>query len=132
VESFVQWRPSDGVSLRADYTYVRAWDDIADQALLRRPRHKASLDAEWRPASRLALSGTLLYVGPWIDGNRDFTIARLKAPGYVTANLAATWQASKRWALFGRITNLLDRRYQDPIGFLAPGRGVFVGVRASL
>jgi vitamin B12 transporter len=132
VESFVQWRPSDRFSLRGDYTYVRAWDDIADQELLRRPRHKASLDGEWRPAPRLALNGTLLYVGPWIDGNRDFTIARLNAPAYVTVNLAATWQANRRWALFGRISNLLDRRYQDPIGFLAPGRGAFVGVRATL
>ncbi len=79
----------------------------------------------------LALTASLLYVGSWIDGNRDFSIPRLTAPAYVTANLTANYRAGPHWSLFGRITNLADRRYQDPIGFLAPGRGVFGGVKAS-
>ena len=49
----------------------------------------------------------------------------------MTANVTAEHQLSAHWALFGRITNLADRRYQDPVGFLAPGRGVFGGIRAS-
>jgi outer membrane cobalamin receptor len=30
-----------------------------------------------------------------------------------------------------RIDNLLDRHYQDPIGFLRPGLGIFAGVRMA-
>lgn len=131
VESFIAWRPAEGLRLRADYTYVRAWDDILDQELLRRPKHKASVGAEWQAMPALALTASLLYVGSWIDGNRDFSIPRLTAPAYVTANLTANYRAGPHWSLFGRITNLADRRYQDPIGFLAPGRGVFGGVKAS-
>ena len=32
---------------------------------------------------------------------------------------------------FARINNLLDRHYQDPIGFQHPGLGVFAGVRVA-
>jgi vitamin B12 transporter len=130
VESFVVWRPTGALSLRGDYTYTRAWDDILNQELLRRPQNKATLAAEWRATSKATLTGTLLYVGPWIDGNRDFTIPRLTAPGYVTVNVTGEYKADAHWTLFGRLTNLLDRRYQEPIGFLAPGFGAFGGVKA--
>jgi vitamin B12 transporter len=129
VESFAAWRPSDSLTLRADYTFTRATDDVLHQELLRRPEHKASAEAVWRPTQALALTGTVLWVGSWIDGSRDFSVPRLTAPGYVTANVTASWRLGRQWSLYGRITNLADRRYQDPIGFLAPGRGVFVGLR---
>lgn len=130
VESYVEWRPSGRLTLRGDYTYVRAWDDILDEELLRRPRNKATISAVWRATSKASLTASVLYVGPWIDGNRDFTIPRLTAPGYVTADVTAEYRVSRRWTVFGRLTNLLDRRYQDPIGFQAPGFGAFGGVRA--
>jgi vitamin B12 transporter len=131
LESYIAWAPSAQLSLRADYTWVHAFDDILDQELLRRPRRKASVQAQWRPVPRVAVTGSVLYVGPWIDGSRDFSVPRLTAPGYVTADLTGEYRASARWTLFARITNLADRRYQDPIGFLAPVRGVFGGVRAT-
>jgi vitamin B12 transporter len=131
VEAFIAWRPSERLSLRGDYTWTHAFDAILHQELLRRPRHKASVDVQWRASRALTLTGTALYVGDWIDGDRDFFVPRLTAPGYVTANVTAEYHANAHWALFGRITNLADRRYQDPVGFLAPGRGIFGGVRAS-
>jgi vitamin B12 transporter len=33
--------------------------------------------------------------------------------------------------VYGRVANLLDERYENPYGFLRPGRGVFAGVRAN-
>jgi vitamin B12 transporter len=32
--------------------------------------------------------------------------------------------------VYGRIANIADERYENPTGFLHPGRGVFAGVRA--
>jgi len=34
--------------------------------------------------------------------------------------------------VFGRVDNLFDRRYQNPVGFLQPAFGVFAGIRAKL
>lgn len=129
VESFVAFRPAETVSLRLDYTYTEAEDDILKAELLRRPRDKWTLDARWQPTRRLSLDLNLLSVSLWIDGNRQFTILRLTAPGYTTVDLAAGYDVTDEVTVYGRITNLADARYENPTGFLHPGRGVFAGVR---
>ena len=131
-ESFVSWQPLPALRLRADYTFTQADDEILHEQLLRRPKHKASLESHWQASSAFSVDATLLYVGSWIDGNRDFSIPRLTAPAYTTVNLAANFEFNARWSVFGRIDNLFDRSYQDPIGFLQPALGVFAGVRGRL
>jgi vitamin B12 transporter len=131
-ESFIAWQPLQTLRLRADYTFTQADDDILHAELLRRPKHKATLDGNWQISDAFSLDSTLLYVGSWIDGNRDFSIPRLTAAGYTTVNLAANFALNARWTLFARVDNLLDRRYQDPVGFLQPALGAFAGVRGQL
>jgi vitamin B12 transporter len=131
-ENFIAYAPIARLLMRADYTYTLAQDDILREELLRRPKVKASFAATWQASDALAFATTVLYVGPWIDGNRDFTIPRLAAGGYATTNLAATYVLSRNLSLFGRINNLFDRRYEDPVGFDRPGFGVFAGIKATL
>ncbi|MEO8813196.1 MAG: TonB-dependent receptor [Caulobacteraceae bacterium] len=132
VESFVAATLGRRLTLRADYTWTVARDALTGEALLRRPLHKASLAADWRPAPRVALSATALYVGSWVDGNRSFSIPRLNAPPYATVNLAGSYDLGRGLTLFGRVDNLLDKRYEDPVGFQKAGIGVFGGVRVTL
>ena len=132
VESFIAWKALDTLSLRADYTYTDALDASTRLALLRRPRHKASVGADWQAMDDLSLSATLLYVGPQIDGNRDFSIPRLKLPDYVTLDLAASYRLTDTWTLFGRIENATDAHYQSPDGFLRPGIGAYGGIKVNL
>ena len=129
VESFISAKVTDRLDLRADYTWAIAKNAETDLELLRRPKNKASGTATWRATDRLTLSATALYVGSWVDANRSFSIARLNAPSFATFNLAAEYRATVNTVIFGRVDNLLDRRYQDPVGFLQPGIGAFVGVR---
>jgi vitamin B12 transporter len=131
VESFIAIRPIDAVSVRLDYTYTEAEDDILSQALLRRPRDKWNFEARWQATRQLSLDLNLLSVSSWIDGDRQFTIPRLTAPGYTTVDLAAAYDVTAQVTVYGRITNLADARYENPTGFLHPGRGVFAGVRAK-
>jgi len=132
VESFIAWQPLATVTLRLDYTFTEAVDEILNQQLLRRPKHKGSLNAGWQATRRLSLHTTVLTVGDWADGNRDFSIPRLKAPGYTTVDMAVNFDINSKLAVFGRVENLLDRRYQNPTGFLHPGLGAFAGVKVSL
>jgi vitamin B12 transporter len=132
VESFIAYSPTASVVLRADYTYTHAVDDGTGQELLRRPKHKSTLNAQWNVTNALALNATVLTVSSWIDGNRDFSIPRLDAQGYTTVNLAASFDIDAHLTVFGRVENLFDRRYQDPVGFLQPSLGAFAGVRAQL
>jgi vitamin B12 transporter len=132
VESFIAWKALDILTLRADYTYTDALDAGTKLALLRRPRHKASVNADWQVTDDLSLDATLLYVGPQIDGNRDFSIPRLKMPDYVTIDLAASYRLTEKWSLFGRIENLTDTDYQSPDGFLRPRIGAYGGIKVNL
>ena len=132
VESFIAWKALDTLTLRADYTYTDALDATTKLALLRRPRHKASIGGDWQATDDLSLNATLLYVGLQIDGNRDFSIPRHKMPDYVTLDLAASYRLNDKWSLFGRIENATDTDYQSPDGFLRSGIGAFGGIKVNL
>jgi vitamin B12 transporter len=131
VEAFVSLAITDRFKVRGDYTYTNATDDQTGLELLRRPRHKASVKAAWQPIDRLSISGTLLYVGSQVDGNRSFSIPRLNTDPYVVVNLAVEYEVRKDVTLFARADNLFDERYQDPTGFQRPGFGFVAGVRVA-
>ncbi len=130
VEAFALVQPMQTLSFRLDYTYTVAQDDILHQELIRRPRNKWNFDARWQATSKLSLVGDLLSLSDWVDGNRDFSIPRLTAPGYTTMDIAANYDLTRQLTVSGRITNLFDARYEDPFGFLRPSRGFYAGVRA--
>jgi vitamin B12 transporter len=131
VESFVAYQALVNLNIRLDYTYTQATDDDLHEELLRRPKHKADLNTAWQATQRLNLNVTVLGTGSWIDGNRDFTIARLTAPGYVTANLAGSFDLTQHFAVYARVENLFNHHYEEPIGYLQPTIGAYAGVKAK-
>jgi vitamin B12 transporter len=132
VESFIAYQPWRTLTLRIDYTYTEATDDDTQQELLRRPKNKGSFDAAWQITPAWLTTLDVLAVGTWVDGNRDFSVARQDAPSYTTVNVATTYELTKRWALIARINNLLDRHFQNPVGFQQPGFGIYGGVKVIL
>jgi vitamin B12 transporter len=131
IEAYLAWQPLESIKLRADYTYTQAEDSDLHRELIRRPKDKFSVDANWKAMEALSLDASLLYVGSWIDGSRDFSVPRLNAHPYWTLNLAASFALTDSLALTGRINNLLDKRYENPVGFLQPGLGAYAGIKAS-
>ena len=130
-ETFISYKPIDPLTLRADYTYTAADDDILHAELLRRPKHKASLNATWQVSEAASLSATVLYVGPFIDINRSGSITGLTNDGYTLVNLAGSYALGHGVTAFARIDNLLDQHYQAATGFQNPGLGVFAGLRVA-
>jgi vitamin B12 transporter len=131
VESFVTYQPIQTLTFRLDYTYTQATDQTTRLELLRRPKNKESLNTNWQATDRLSLNATVLSVSSWVDTNRDGSIPRLNAPGYTTVDMAAIYDLSSHWALTGRITNLLNRHYQNPDAFDQPTLGAFAGIKAK-
>ena len=131
VESFVATQARENLSVRLDYTYTQATDDILHEELLRRPKHKADLNVAWQATQRLNVNATVLGTSTWIDGNRDFTIERLTAPGYVTANLAGSFDLTSHFAVYARVDNLFNHHYEQPIGYLQPTLGAYAGLKAK-
>jgi outer membrane receptor protein involved in Fe transport len=58
--------------------------------------------------------------------------AELMAPGYTLVNLVTSYALADRITVFGRINNLLNQQYQDPLGFMRPCFGIFGGMAFQL
>jgi vitamin B12 transporter len=131
VESFASVAVNNQLSLRGDYTATYTRDDTTGLGLLRRPGNKASLSAIWSPVEKFTLATTLLYVSSWVDISRDGSIPRIDAPAYTTVNIAANYKVDDHVTVFGRIDNLFNQQYENPIGFDQQGFGIYGGVRVS-
>jgi vitamin B12 transporter len=128
-ESFITASIIDRVKVRADYTVTRAVNTDTGLQLERRPKEKFSVTTIWNPIDPLTFSATVLRVSDFIDVSRDGTQTGIIAPGYTIVNLTTNYAINDQLKVFGRIDNLFNVHYQNPTGFLAPGFGVFGGVR---
>ena len=107
-------------------------DAQLNEELLRRPKHKVSLEAKWQATNALTLSAAVIRIGDFIDTDRYGLIPRLNAPGHTVVNVAGSYDLGGGLTAFARIDNLSGEQYQDPTGFLRPGIGVFTGMKVSL
>lgn len=135
---------SGGVSADLGWTWLTTevvdggFDDDADatfapgERLLRRPEHTVDARLGWNAGGAVALGTELHLVGERID--RDFSTfpaRRTELAGYSTVALTADVRLPVG-ALTLRAENLFDERYQEVLGFDAPGRALFVGARVAV
>jgi vitamin B12 transporter len=128
-EAFVTAQLAPNFEIRADHTYVGIVSDGPIQ-VRRRPREKTSVSLVWQATDKLTLAATALWVGSWVDVPR-FGFSSVPAPGYDVVNLAANYAVRENLTAFGRIENLLDKHYENPLGFEHTGIGFFGGVRGT-
>jgi outer membrane cobalamin receptor len=100
--------------------------------LLRRPRHQGALDllvarGRLTAYARLGARGAALDVEPAFGAFGGL----FRTPGYGVVDAGSAVRITRRLALTLRGTNLLDRRYEEALGFPALGRSVTVGVRVA-
>ena len=68
------------------------------------------------------------HVGEQID--TDFgTFANVTLPAYTLVSGRFAYAVNDRLELYVRGDNLLDEEYRDVVGYAAPGRGLYVGLR---
>ncbi len=128
VEGFVSADVTDSFRIRADATYMEAFDEITGDELKRRPRFKSTVSLGWKATPKLLMTGSVTYVGASLDFDRP-TFNPVVLPGYALVNIAADYTLNDNVSLFGRIDNLFDKTYQNPSGFEGTGLGAFAGVR---
>ena len=101
------------------------------QPLLRRPSRQGAISATYTTGA-LVLDGRVAYVGTRAD--LDFSswpAKRVELASYTVTDLGLIWTTG-RWALTGRVENLLDARYQEVLNFPARGRSLSLGVTSNL
>ena len=98
---------------------------LVGSRLLRRPVNSGNvmLNANyWRMDWNLS--------GYFTDQRFDYNYpGQIIDPGYALLNLAATYNVARGFSLFGRITNLTNKQYEEAYGFPALGREFRIGVK---
>lgn len=145
IEALVSARARNGLSGSIAYTFldteVLAMDRLSVAAppfkpgdpLIRRARHQTWIEASWRGGIgdafvTIGARGRALDIDPTFGAFGGL----FTAPGYASVNAGGAWNATPALQLFARVTNLLDRRYEEVLGFPAAPRSAYAGVRISL
>ncbi len=134
VELGLTVRPIDGLTLRAAYTFTDG-EDATGATLVHRPRHVASLNANYAFLDgRANVNLGVVYNGRAREFIYDaVTYARTTAPlkAYTLVNMAASYKVTGNAEVYGRIENLLDRRYEEARTYASTGRAAYGGVKVS-
>jgi vitamin B12 transporter len=132
IEFIPSAHPVKGLSLSGSFTYLDEThvSSAADVQPTRVPKYSAQALAEYTRANLLRSedSGTITVAYTFVGDRNDITpqggFANNSA--YHRVDLAASYTPGVAWGfvrgatLFTRINNLLDRHYQDALGFPAP------------
>jgi vitamin B12 transporter len=132
IEFIPSAHPVKGLSLSGSFTYLDEThvSSAADVQPTRVPKYSAQALAEYTRANLLRSedSGTITVAYTFVGDRNDITpqggFANNSA--YHRVDLAASYMPGVVWGfvrgatLFTRINNLLDRHYQDALGFPAP------------
>jgi outer membrane receptor protein involved in Fe transport len=138
------WQRADGIHARVAYTWldteILAVDNSAQapspyqvgDALLRRPRHSGSLTVGWTHL-RGSMFTTIDSRGETLDAEPSFgpSGGLYRNPGRTVVDLGGALRLVRSVEVFARVLNLLDRDYEEVLGYPSPGRTAFVGVRVA-
>jgi vitamin B12 transporter len=130
---------ASGVTLEANYTALRSRDLATGNRLQRRPSHTGGvrLGVGSGARGRFTLAARL-------TGDRDdqdfatFPATPVRLPAHVVVDASVAYRVISAQAgrpgllLNGRITNLLDARYQEVTNFRTPRRALFLGASLAI
>lgn len=132
-----------GVTLKANYTEVRPRVTSLDasyfgslkvgDALIRRPTHSANVSVSIvRPFWDISAIGNRVGRRPDVDF-AQFPSPTVTLDAYSRVDVAGSYSLRAirlgSWAATVRSENVANTRYEDVLGFEAPGRTIYVGLR---
>jgi vitamin B12 transporter len=134
LETELKVNPLPDLTITATYTYLDAVKtsaaDISQPQgarLPRRPRNEAYVSASYLWCKKLRTTIEAKFVNAREElrfGGPNFDIE-----DYAFVNLAAEYEISTRFSIFGRIDNLTDEQYSEVFGFPALGRTAYGGFK---
>ncbi|WP_028864570.1 TonB-dependent receptor domain-containing protein [Psychromonas aquimarina] len=122
LSSFV--RATKALRINGQYTYMETNDGTqAGNELLRRPKHSASLNLNYKFTNKFSTNLGARHVGTRLDyGN-------IKLDSYNLVNIGANYQVHPRITVYGRIENAFDTDYVDITGYSTEPLTAYLGVR---
>lgn len=143
LEVGARWQPVGAVAFRAAWTWldteILGVDGVESAApppyqvgdeLIRRPGHQLSFDVSWTH-TRASAFAIVNGRSKTRDLEPSFASEVFENPGFGTVNIGGAVRITRHLELFGRVTNLFDRQYEEVFGFPAMGRMGLAGVRVT-
>ncbi len=118
-----RYRLNDWLEASFNYAYVDAKDGAGDP-LARIPKRSGEWIFSIRPEGRLSATVLARYNGEEQDSNGVVA-------SWTRVDISARFAMTETLELYARIENLLDRQYQQVIGYGTPGVSGYVGARLS-
>jgi len=131
MELAATFRPVYNLTLSGAYTYLHTEDKATGEPLLRKPKHTFSGFAAYTH-KRFTLSVNMTYVGKRSDLDYSAWPPEKDNPGFNTYDFSLMVPVYKGLSLFGKITNVFDREYQEMIGYPTPGRRFELGLKYKI
>lgn len=118
VEAELSVRPVSSLRVEAGATFYET-ENRDGPPLRGRPRWSASALAEWSPRQRVTVWMQARHVGRFLD----FSVptGTLAAHGRMTLDLGGRFEATSGLTLTVRMMNITAARYEEAVGFPAPG-----------
>ncbi len=111
-------------------SYTNARNTLTGASLRDMPSWPAGATVNWQPDPAWNVSFDLNHTGGMTDN--AVPTGDVALPGHVRADLAVSYKVLPNLALKLGVDNIFDRRYEDVVGFPAPGAIVRGGISASL
>lgn len=130
VENSITVKPVKGLTLTTNYTYTQAENRKTHADLLRRPKHQFLFGSTYDYSDKGDVGLNMRYN----SSRRDFywqNSSLTTIAGYTVVDLVTNYKVNKNASVYARLDNVLDKRYEEISGYGQPGRGLYVGIKAS-
>jgi vitamin B12 transporter len=115
-----EWR------VRANYTFMVARDLTTDTTLLQRPADLATLSLIYSGIAKLEVEARVTMV----SSRYDFaTVSTVILAPYAKLDLFANYKINDNLAIFGRIQNVTDARYEEVFNYGVAARSYYAGIK---
>jgi vitamin B12 transporter len=123
-------RPTDRLTLGANYTYTDTEDETTRLSLLRRAPNKIGAFANYQYCPQGDVTLTVNYVSSRADID-PVTFNQIRLGGYTLVNLATSYKVTNNFELTARIDNLLNQHYEDVAGYGTADISFYGGFKLS-
>ncbi len=131
VENTLSYKPFADWMLNASYTYTLSQDRSRDKDLLRRPRHMANFGTTYQYSEAWDMGLNARYSSSRRDIDINFPYGGVYVKSYTTLDLNTNYKINRNLSVYGRLENLLDKRYEEVFAYGEPGMSLFVGMKAG-
>jgi len=133
IEIYAQFRPSDGLEIRAGYTRLEAKDLDSGTDLPRRPKDKLSTSLNCDISKKWALGLSIIHTGKRTDKNYTaWPYPDVSLPAFTLFDGSLSFSLSSQIQVFIRLENILDQKYELVYGYGTPRISGYAGLKISL